>query len=181
MAHISFTPLTLANIDEYAKLTAPGADFHRLDAPYYIKTEASHASFIQDLRAALEAGNTAETDWLKLIICDGQIIGMCSWYWRSKETNWLEVGIAIFSKENWVKGIGSYVLPKWIDWVFESHPKIVRIGLTTWSGNIGMLRLAQKIGLQKEACYRDARIVDGRYYDSLSYGITKAEWFKLHS
>jgi putative hydrolase of HD superfamily len=33
----------------------------------------------------------------------------------------------------------------WIDEMFQKHPKIIRIGLTTWSGNIGMMKLAEKL------------------------------------
>ena len=39
-----------------------------------------------------------------------------------------------------------------------------------------MMKLAEKIGLRKEAVYRKARIVDNQYYDAVSYGILKEEW-----
>jgi len=39
-----------------------------------------------------------------------------------------------------------------------------------------MMNLAEKLGLEKEAVYRKARIVDKQYYDSISYGILKEEW-----
>lgn len=39
-----------------------------------------------------------------------------------------------------------------------------------------MMKLAEKLGLEKEAEYRKARIVDGKYYDSISYGILKEDW-----
>lgn len=42
-----------------------------------------------------------------------------------------------------------------------------------------MMNLAEKLGLKKEAVYRKARIVDKKYYDSISYGILKEEWEKL--
>ncbi|MDK2966268.1 MAG: hypothetical protein PWP53_1880 [Lacrimispora sp.] len=51
------------------------------------------------------------------------------------------------------------------------------IGSVTWSGNLRMMRLAEKLGLKKEAVYRKARIVDHTYYDSVSYGILRDEWF----
>jgi len=60
--------------------------------------------------------------------------------------------------------------------IFDRHPNIIRIGLTTWSGNERMIKLAEKLGLKKEAVYRKARIVDGVYYDSISYGFLKEEW-----
>lgn len=51
------------------------------------------------------------------------------------------------------------------------------IGSVTWSGNLRMMRLAEKLGLKKEAVYRKARIVDRTYYDSVSYGILRDEWY----
>lgn len=44
-----------------------------------------------------------------------------------------------------------------------------------------MMNLAEKLGLKKEAVYRKARIVDKKYYDSISYGILKEEWKEINS
>lgn len=63
-----------------------------------------------------------------------------------------------------------------MDDVFEEKKQIVRLGLTTWSGNIGMIRLAKKLGMKKEATYRNARIVNGEYFDAVSYGVLREEW-----
>lgn len=60
--------------------------------------------------------------------------------------------------------------------MFKEKTEIVRIGITTWSGNSGMIRLAKKLGMKEEARYRKARIVNGKYFDSVSYGILKKEW-----
>ena len=64
----------------------------------------------------------------------------------------------------------------WIEQIFDEKRKIVRLGLSTWSGNIGMIKLAQKLGMIKEAEYRNARIINGEYFDSVSYGILRSEW-----
>ncbi len=104
-----------------------------------------------------------------------------NWYWESEETNWLEVGVVIFNENYWGRGIGYESLKLWINKMFETKIELVRIGLTTWSGNKRMMKLSEKLGLKKEAEYRNARIVDGEYYDSVSYGILKDEWEKLHN
>ncbi len=39
-----------------------------------------------------------------------------------------------------------------------------------------MINLAKKLGLKEEAKYGNARIVNGEYFDSVSYGILKEEW-----
>ena len=88
----------------------------------------------------------------------------------------MEVGIVIFNDDYWGHGIGYDVLNMWIDEIFSQNRKLIRIGLSTWSGNERMMKLAEKVGLKKEAVYRKARIVDNKYYDSVSYGILKEEW-----
>ena len=49
-------------------------------------------------------------------------------------------------------------------------------GLTTWSGNPSMMRVAEKLGFQKEAQIRKVRYYNGKYYDSMKYGILRDEW-----
>ncbi len=63
----------------------------------------------------------------------------------------MELGIIIFNEAYWGQGIGSVALPLWIDTVFAEHPDLVRIGLSTWSGNTRMMHLAEKTGLHQEA------------------------------
>jgi putative hydrolase of HD superfamily len=169
----------LEDIEKYRKLTHPSKKFHQYDGPYYgIDTEEEHNQRIDKLKTRIES---CETFTSRLLIVDQtfKILGSVSWYWKSEETKWLEVGIDIFDENDWGKGIGYSALNLWINKVFEEKVEIVRIGLSTWSGNIGMMKLAEKLGLKQEACYRKARIVDGKYYDSISYGILRDEWLLI--
>lgn len=84
----------------------------------------------------------------------------------------------IFIENYWSKGIGFSAMTLWINEVFELFPEIIRIGFTIWSGNVGMIKLGEKLNFQPEAVYRKARIVDGKYYDSISYGILKDDFVK---
>ena len=88
----------------------------------------------------------------------------------------MEIGFVIFDEKNWSKGIGKRALQLWIKDLFTAKKELVRLGLTTWSGNLGMICLAEKLGMKREAEYRKARIVAGKYYDSISYGILRSEW-----
>ncbi len=176
---IIFKCIDISNVDQYGKLTSPDKKYHLFNGPYFKqKTMAEHIEWIARLKDKLQTSNMSAPDNNRLIVINEQIVGVCSWHWRSQETNWLEVGIVIFEDNNWGKGIGTIALTKWIDIIFDEHPEIVRIGLTTWSGNERMVKLSEKIGLQREACYKNARIVDGKYYDSVSYGILREDWQK---
>lgn len=148
------------------------------NGPYYPKiTNAELKKQIDVIKIKIEA-----TNWPKLrknlIIADehNEMLGTVSWYWQSKETHWLSIGLVIYDDKNWSKGIGYEALSLWISYLFETNTNLVRMDLRTWSGNIGMMKLAEKLGFKLEARFRDARIVNGKYYDSIGMGMLKSEW-----
>lgn len=112
------------------------------------------------------------------IYIDEEIIGTVSYYFESKKTRWLETGILLFDENTWNQGYGRRALSIWFDIVFEKYPEIQRIGITTWSGNLGMMKLAEKLGMTLEARIRKVRYYEGVYYDSIKYGILQEEWEK---
>ena len=183
MTNIILRPLKLVDLGDYYNLNLPEQEFHKLNAPYFKKLTVDELSLkITKFRESLIAG---ESNILKnkKIIADSKtdkIIGEVNWYWKSRATNWLEIGLVIFNKDYWGQGIGQQALTLWINELFFQNENLVRIGLTTWSGNIRMMKLAQKIGLKEEACYKKARFFNGQYFDSISYGILKEDWMKLN-
>lgn len=88
---------------------------------------------------------------------------------------WLDVGITVYTSTQWGQGIGRIALSLWVDKLF-AQIDLPHIGLTTWSGNIRMMRLAERLGMQQEARIRQVRYWQGRYYDSVKYGILRSEW-----
>lgn len=152
--------------------------WHQFDGPYYPSwTEEEIENAIDKRRKMIE------TDFPKirtdLVIADkasNRLIGRVSSYWKSRETNWLEFGISIYDDKKWGKGLGQDALGLWIGYLLKTRPSLVRIGFSTWSGNKGMIKLGENLGLKQEACIRKARIYQGKYYDSLSYGILREEW-----
>jgi len=102
--------------------------------------------------------------------------GRVTFYWQSKETNWLSVGIGLYDPEAWGKGLGYEALGLWSEYLFEAIPDLVRLDLRTWSGNAGMMHLAEKVGFVEEARFRKARIVNGEYFDGMGYGVLREEW-----
>ncbi len=114
---------------------------------------------------------------LQLITVDDIPVGTVSCYWECEETHWLEAGIVIYDKEYWSKGIAALAIPLWVSYLFESK-EIQRVGLTTWSGNPRMMSLALKLGFQQEARLRKVRYFQGKYYDSVKYGMLRSEWLE---
>lgn len=166
------------DLEEYKYWQQPIHKYHAYNGPYFKKSTAKEVEGeIRKLSEQFDKGDENPLSKKMLIISEKtELLGEVNWYWKSKETNWLEIGIVIFDEKNWGKGIGQKALKLWIAEIFESKKDIVRLGLTTWSGNAGMMKLSEKLGMTKEADYRKARIIDGKYYNSISYGMLREEW-----
>lgn len=150
-----------------------------LNGPYYpTKTIDDVNKEIQHIKTSLNNNEIIQ----RMVIAEtntNKLIGTVSWYWQSKATNWISIGLALYDDSYWNKGLGYQALGLWCEYLFNRFPTIVRLDLRTWSGNLGMMKLAEKAGFQLEARFRKARIVDGKYYDSIGYGILREEW--LHN
>lgn len=169
------------DIEKYLYWNHPSREFHDWNGPYFIReTIEELKTRVNSLLKAIRENKSPVLESKKAIIDEitEELVGEVNWYWKSKETNWMEVGLVIFNEDYWGKGIGTKALSLWITEQFVNHPEIVRLGLTTWSGNIGMIKVAEKLGMQKEAVYRKARIVNGKYYDSVSFGVLRDEWVR---
>jgi putative hydrolase of HD superfamily len=183
LINIVLRELEIKDLEDYLYWNDPCREFHKYNGPYYTKNnEKELKGYIEELRTALLNGEKNVLKNKKIIANKetDEIIGQVNWYWKSQETLWMEVGIVIFNENYWGNGIGYVALKMWINEIFEEKQELIRLGLSTWSGNIRMMKLAEKLGLIKEAVYRKARIVDNQYYDSVSYGILKDEWQMLN-
>ncbi|RCW66286.1 GNAT family N-acetyltransferase [Saliterribacillus persicus] len=110
-----------------------------------------------------------------VIRCDGKAIGYVGCYWVDKNTNWLETGIVIYDFNYWNGGYGTQAYKLWIDYLFKVTD-IHRLGMSTWSGNIRMIKVAAKLGMKEEARIREARIINGEFFDAIKMGILRREW-----
>lgn len=174
---ITLRDWTLDDVDVYAGWLTPEHVWHRLDGPYYPKPTANEIPALIERHRERISKAGWESPRSRLVIARNDLlIGVVSRYWIGAETNWLAVGIVIYDPDEWRQGIGYEALGLWSDYLFREMPGIVRLDLRTWSGNIGMMRLALKLGYLEEARFRMARIVDGEYYDGLGYGVLRSEW-----
>ncbi|SFJ05415.1 MULTISPECIES: GNAT family N-acetyltransferase [unclassified Bacillus (in: firmicutes)] len=110
-----------------------------------------------------------------VILAEDKLIGTVGAYWVDKNTNWLETGIVIYDRNYWNGGYGTEAYKLWIDFLFKST-ELHRLGMSTWSGNVRMMKVAEKLGMKEEARIREARMVDGKYFDAIKMGILRTEW-----
>lgn len=172
-----------SDLPSYAHWLQPGHQWQHYDGPYYPKPEAHNIpQIISDLKRSIPK-NGSRTPQNRLVIANVEtdsFIGLVSWYWQSRETQWLSVGIVIYDETQWGQGLGFEALGLWCDYLFHTMPTIVRLDLRTWSGNDNMIHLARKLGFQEEARFRMARIVNGQYFDGLGFGMLREEWQTLY-
>lgn len=156
--------------------STPKPAWKALDAPYFQDYKMySEVSLFEE-----EQGSRFVNNPNRLGIFQGErLVGTVSRYWECQETRWMELGLAIYQEEDWNAGIGTSALKQWLSLTFQDFPDVERLGLTTWSGNAGMMALAEKLGLRQEARIRKVRYYQGFYYDSLKYGILRDEWRRL--
>lgn len=106
---------------------------------------------------------------------ENDFLGVVTSYWKDKKSRWLECGIVIYKNNKWEKGLGSQVFKEWINYLFK-ETDANRIGISTWSGNIRMMKVASKVGMVEEAWIREGRVVEGEFYDAIQMGILREEW-----
>ncbi|MEM7332745.1 MAG: GNAT family protein [Chloroflexota bacterium] len=172
---------TMRDVDVFTYWQQPHHKWHQLDGPYYPKMTTEQ---VDNLAAKIsEKIKIKEPIPNRYVIADqttNEMVGIVTWYWESQETNWLSVGIVIFDEANWARGFGFEALGLWSQHLFDTMPELVRLDLRTWSGNMGMMKLAKKCGYKEEARFRMARIVNGKYFDGMGYGVLRSEWETLY-
>lgn len=175
---INLRDYRLTDLDAYTRWNQPGNHWQELDGPYYPVPDANKLQeIVTRIRSRILSG-TWDTPRRRLAIVstdNDALLGATGWYWISQETDWAAAGLSIYNSHHWQKGYGYEALGLWTEYLFKST-RWVRLDLRTWSGNIGMMKLAEKLGYKKEAVFRRARIVKGQYYDSVGYGILREEW-----
>ena len=146
-------------------------EWMKFNGPYFNDPVQTLDEFLEGFGTFLVANPMA-----KLITYDEKVIGIVTAYWMdSNIKQWLEIGIIIYDDKYWSKGLGSAALNLWLREMFDLFPYLPHIGFTTWSGNKGMIRAGEKVGMTLEANIRKVRYVNGKYYDSIKFGILREE------
>ncbi|KGX85595.1 GNAT family N-acetyltransferase [Pontibacillus litoralis] len=157
----------------YWKYEEEEQEAKKWNGPYINEPKISKKEFMQKWKD--NHFSTQKVAGALVIIVGDELIGSVSSYWIDKHTNWLETGIVIYDKKYWNGGYGTEAYKLWIDFLFEST-KLHRLGMSTWSGNLRMIKVAKKIGMIEEARVRQARMVNDEYFDAIKMGILRREW-----
>ena len=77
----------------------------------------------------------------------------------------------------WNQGLGTEALLLWIDYLVEDL-NLTSVRTATWSGNVRMVRCAEKCGLVLVGRTVGNREVRGKRYDGLEFELVRAEWLQ---
>lgn len=119
--------------------------------------------------------------FFELDTADGTHIGMVSSYatgadfqhigsWKKAEEQgefWHTLGIVICESRNWCRGLGAQALTAFCRQYLDHG--FTNIRLQTWSGNIRMVRCAEKIGFREVNRFAGNRHIRGGVYDGLTF------------
>ncbi|MCA1010676.1 GNAT family N-acetyltransferase [Halobacillus halophilus] len=146
------------------------------NGPYISEEKISKAEYRSHWAQEIHPGLPASL----VILVNGKAIGYVGSYWVDKNTDWLETGIVIYDKNYWNGGYGSEAYALWTDHIFQ-NTRLHRLGMSTCSGNRRMIKVAEKLGMKEEARIREARNVNGHYFDAVKMGILRREWDFIQS
>lgn len=93
-----------------------------------------------------------------------------NWIYRSAE-----FAIIIGEKDYWKMGIGYESLLLLLHHGFDKL-NLHRIWTGTASMNIGMKKLANKLGMKEEGIFRDGLFINGEFVNIIQYSILENEW-----
>ncbi|MDH6367211.1 MULTISPECIES: GNAT family protein [unclassified Breznakia] len=163
-----------SDIDALYKIAYQGdLEWMKWNGPYFKDPMYTYDEFTQKIAPSAYV-NCKDC---MLVEYEDRIIGLVTYYFDDgKLAKWPEVGILLYSKEDWNKGLGTHILKLWIQYVFTSLPDIEHVGFTTWSKNVGMARVGEKVGMQLEGRIRKVRYWEDMYWDSLKFGILRDEY-----
>lgn len=173
-----------SDIEDYVRWFTTETEWSKTDAPWE-PIESDEETERASWRKYYESIKNLSADvrrWKFEIEYNGRHIGWVSSYAIDEHYEWVDkvrdgqiirraIGIDICESDVWDNGIGTNALNAFIEYYFENGED--ELYTQTWSGNVRMIRCAEKIGFVE--CNRNAgtREVEGRTYDGLTFKLIK--------
>lgn len=149
------------------------------DAPWEEDDPEFNQSYLKRLERKLTYPLPAIRSTLEICHSSGAHIGMVNAYLINKDSSKLAVGITLRESRFWGGGLGSQAFLLWLAYQFKATGR-QRVYCETWSGNIRMIKLAQKCNFSE--CLREPGIreIRGQIYDGLTFVLARDVFFAMH-
>lgn len=117
----------------------------------------------------------AESTAVAVVLADGTVAGMASWYARERGVSpgsCLEIGMALLP-EHRGQGIGTAAHRMLVDYLFH-YTTVHRLEAFTEAGNIAEQKVLERVGFTREGVMRETFFRDGAWRDAVVYGLIRA-------
>ena len=175
-----------SDIEDYVRWFTEELEWENWDAPWEKEDtdEETERKSWTEYYESVESLPDTELRWKFEIEWNGRHIGWVSSYMMNENYEWIgadtiqpgqavyrAIGIDICEPDVWGNGIGTNALRAFMNYYFENGAD--ELYTQTWSGNVRMLRCAEKLGFVE--CNRNVgtREVNGKKYDGLTFRLTK--------
>ena len=177
-----------SDIDDWIRwetLETEWMDWDGPDMPTEPINEAEYRSeLLEFVRTPREPGFRS---FYEIATCDDHHLGRINSYALDNSLKWkhwpkeglpdkIAIGIDICDSESWNKGLGSMAVTAFIGYLLQSG--IQDIYTQTWSGNIRMIRCAEKIGFVECSRIVANRHIRGSVYDGLTFQLNLDRFHK---
>ena len=179
-----------SDIEDYVRWFTMEREWENWDAPWEKEdtSEENERKSWTEYHESVKDIPSDELRWKFEIEWDGRHIGWVSSYMIDENYKWISVdtiqpgqtvyraiGIDLCETDVWSNGIGTNALRVFMNYFFENG--VDELYTQTWSGNVRMLRCAEKLGFVE--CNRNVstREVDGQKYDGLTFRVKREEQY----
>lgn len=158
------------------------------DGPDLESDPFDEQAFRAECDEQLKSPMTVFRSFFELATKDGKHIGMVSSYatdenfqhlsWaqaHSADQFWFTLGICICESGDWSKGLGTQALAAFCKHFLDHGKENLR--LQTWSGNVRMVRCAERIGFRECNRFVGNRHIRGGVYDGLTFQLDEAAFW----
>ena len=164
-----------SDIQDYVRWFTTETEWGDWDAPWELfegDEESERVSWTEYFKSVKKLSENV-TRWKFEIERNGVHIGWVSFYidleWMKNEAKIPAIGIDIPEEKYRKNGVGTKALKGFMEYLKEQGHKTIYT--QTWSGNMPMLRVVEKLGFKEIARKKDYREVRGKRYDALTFQI----------
>ena len=181
--------MTEADIEDDIRWYTLETDWSNWDAPWEPLPDISNTDSYRKKELLKLAEPKDKIRWgFEIETAEGNHIGTVNSYMINENFEWISVkdikpgdkafrtvGISICESSFCGKGFGTKALAAFVNYYLENGED--EIYCQTWSGNIRMVKCAEKLGFEECRRKKDLRFVRGKHYDGLTFRLCKEKFY----
>ena len=185
--------MTEADIEDDIRWNTVETDWSNWDAPWEPLPDISDTDSYRKKELLKLAEPKDKIRWgFEIETAEGNHIGTVNSYMINENFEWISVkdikpgdkafrtvGISICESSFCGKGFGTKALAAFINYYLENGED--EIYCQTWSGNIRMVKCAEKLGFEECRRKKDLRFVRGKHYDGLTFRLSKEKFYSYYN